>query len=145
MSLGEGCSAEAEVSGEGTMDEISISPLCPPGEHEAFRNMHLTLGFDGRASIVMGGTVCVKSVCRDPPIPGSGNVRTLCTQPLCLPSIPGGPTLTPFVLSMAVICFLSELKPSPPCCAEWSPAPSLPQLRSGTTHTQVLGFEGLYE
>ena len=74
---------------------------------------------------------------RDPPIPGSGNVRTLCTQPLCLPSIPGGPTLTPFVLSVAVICFLSELKPSPPCCAEWSPALSLPQLRSGTTHTRL--------
>lgn len=85
MSLGEGCSEEAEVIGEGTMDEISVSPLCTPGEHEAFRNMHLTLGFDGRASIVMGGIVCVKSVCRDPPIPGSRNVRTLCTQPLCLP------------------------------------------------------------
>lgn len=136
MSLGELCSAEAEVSGEGATDEKPILPLCTPVECEAFTDVHLTLGFDGRASIVMGGTVCVKSVCRDPPIPGSGNVRALCTQSLCLPSISGGPTLTPFVLSVAVICFLSELKPSPPCCTEWSPAPSrLPAQIWDSKHT----------
>ena len=60
----------------------------------------------------------------------------VCTQPLCLPSISGGPTLTPFVLSVAVICFLSELKPSPPCCTEWSPAPSrLPAQTWDSKHT----------
>ena len=124
-------------TGTGQWMRYPSHPSAHQVEHEAFRNMHLTLGFDGRASIVMGGTVCVKTVCSDPPIPGSGNVRTLCTQPLCLRSVPGGPTLTPFVFSVAVICFLSELKPSPPCCAEWSPAPSRPQLRSGATNTRL--------
>ena len=147
MSLGEvlGGRSRGVLGRDSTSSTWAISPLGKPAwpgsaEGKALKVGHLTLGVDGSCEQRPGGVGGAVShhLCRAPPTPGACDWAT---------SVSEAPPPLISYCSRAVICFLTELKPSPfhPPTLKFGSerSPASPSLGSGQTN-RPLCFEGLY-